>query len=94
MAFIKSRKHASGVYSSTPKSARGAAGVVTAVTLLTGLALALPAAATDVVAGPVTTDARTSEAKTLQGVRVTANGVRDYRVDQVASPKFTQPLQP
>lgn len=90
MAMIKSRKHlpASGNASST--GARSSKSLASA-TLLTGLALAFPAMATDVSNGTTgTTDPQTTDAKTLQGVKVTANGVSDYRVDKVASPKFTQ----
>jgi catecholate siderophore receptor len=58
-----------------------------ATALLTGLALAHPAAAADATSPQVVTDA-----KTLPGVKVEATAGSDYRVDKVSSPKFTQPL--
>ena len=78
MGFVKSRKH--------PVARRSATPALTAATLATSLALALPAMATD--AAPPVTDAQTSQAKHLQGVTVegTAAAV------QLSSPKFTQPL--
>ncbi len=89
MAFIKSRKHS---ISASHCASNPTLSMVTAATLLTGLVLALPAAAADLPSAAVSTDAQTAHAKNLQGVKVTANGVSDYRVDKVASPKFTQPL--
>jgi catecholate siderophore receptor len=81
MDFVKSRKH--------PLVRRGAAPSLTAATLATGLALALPAMATD--ASPPATDAQVATAKRLQGVTVEGTVV-PYKVDQLSSPKFTQPL--
>lgn len=80
MAFITSRKH---------KTLHS--GMATAATLLTGLALAMPAAAADVAAAP-STDAQIDNARNLPRVHVQATGIDDYRVDQVSSPKFTQSL--
>jgi catecholate siderophore receptor len=80
MAFITSRKH-----TTLP------AGLATAATLLTGLALAMPAMAADTTAAPVT-DAQIDNAKNLPRVHVEASGIDDYRVDKASSPKFTQPL--
>ncbi|WEN16555.1 catecholate siderophore receptor Fiu [Rhodanobacter sp. AS-Z3] len=81
MTPIKSRKHA--VVSRKPATAMH---VLSTATLLTGLALALPAAATDV------TEAQVAHAKNLPGVKVEAVTGNDYRVDTLSSPKFTQPL--
>lgn len=78
MGFVKSRKH--------PVARRSAAPALTAATLATGLALALPAMATD--ASPPTTDAQTSRAEHLQGVTVEGSAT----TMQLSSPKFTQPL--
>jgi len=91
MAFIKSRKHPTVPSYGAPNLSKTSSGVVAAA-LLTSFALALPAAASDVSSAPITTDAQTTDAKNLQGVKVTANSVSDYRVDKVDSPKFTQPL--
>jgi len=92
MAFINSRKHPTAARKSASSPSLSTAGMVTAATLLTGLLLALPATAADLPDTAITTDAQTTNAKNLQGVKVTANGVTDFRVDKVASPKFTQPL--
>lgn len=75
MAYIRSRKHAS------PQRP-----LVTA-SLLTGLALALPAAAAEPPADGDTTE---RDATTLDSIEVHA--VRGYKADRVESPKFTQPL--
>ena len=83
MTSITSRKH--------PVARRqlyAAAGTRTAATLLAGLAFAMPAIAADVPA----TDAQVVNAKTLPGVKVEAVAGADYRIDQLSSPKFTQPL--
>lgn len=82
MSFIKSRKHA--LPSGTRRLSLATA---TTATLLTGLALAQPAAAADAAPAAQTTDARN-----LPGVKVQANRGADYRVDKVDSPKFTQSL--
>lgn len=77
---IKSRKHA------TPAS-RSPNGLTTA-TLLTSLALAVPAAA------QVASDnAPKSDPTTLPEVHVEGTSVGQYKADKLASPKFTQSLQ-
>ncbi len=86
MAFINSRKH-----STTHRKSASSSGMVTAATLLTGLALAFPATATDTPAPASSSDAQIAHAKNLPGVKVEAT-TNDYRVDQLSSPKFTQPL--
>jgi catecholate siderophore receptor len=86
MAAIKSRKHAV-----TSCKQPATAGMLTAATLLTGLALAFPAAAADVSAGSFL-EPQVANAKNLPGVKVEAVAGDDYRVDHVSSPKFTQPL--
>ena len=65
--------------------------MVTAATLFTGLALAFPAAAADSPAANMLTDTQIANAKNLPGVKVVGTS-NDYRVDQLSSPKFTQPL--
>ena len=86
MAFINSRKHPI-----TPRKSSSTSGLATAATLFTGLALALPAVATDMPASTPSSDAQVAHAKNLPGVKVEAT-TNDYRVDQLSSPKFTQPL--
>ena len=81
MDFVKSRKH--------PVMRRSAVPSLTAATLATSLALALPAMATDAPAPA--TDAQVATAKRLPGVTVEGTAV-PYKVDQLSSPKFTQPL--
>ncbi len=77
---IKSRKHA------TPAS-RSPNGLTTA-TLLTSLALAVPAAA------QVASDnAPKPDPTTLPEVHVEGTSVGQYKADKLASPKFTQSLQ-
>ncbi|MBD9376072.1 catecholate siderophore receptor Fiu [Pseudoxanthomonas sp. PXM04] len=77
---IKSRKHA------TPAS-RSPNGLTTA-TLLTSLALAVPAAA------QVASDnAPKPDPTTLPEVHVEGTSVGEYKADKLASPKFTQSLQ-
>lgn len=83
MAFINSRKH--------PKSPTSC-GRLSAATLLTGLALAQPAIAGDSTAGAAASAAQLADAKTLPGVKVEATSGSEYRVDRLASPKYTQPL--
>ncbi|MDO1528098.1 catecholate siderophore receptor Fiu [Fulvimonas sp. R45] len=81
MAFIKSRKH--------PVARRTPAPALTAATLMTGMALALPAAAGSTPDAP--TDAQLASAKRLPAVQV--QGIANpYKVDQLSSPKFTQPI--
>ena len=92
MAFIKSRKHASGAASTVPPLRASKAAAITAAALLASLAMARAEAAAQTSVPPVTTAALTAHAKNLQGVKVTANSISDYRVDKLASPKFTQPL--
>ncbi|HZY33366.1 MAG TPA: TonB-dependent receptor plug domain-containing protein, partial [Rhodanobacter sp.] len=84
MAHITSRKH--------PVSHRkspSASGRLTAATLFTGLALALPVTAAELA---VSADAQVATAKNLPGVKVEATTGNDYRVDKLSSPKYTQPL--
>ena len=84
MASIKSRKHAVG-----SRRQPSTAGMLTAATLVTGLALVHPAIAAD--ASP-SHGAQIATAKNLPGVKVEAVAGNDYRVDKLSSPKFTQPL--
>ena len=77
MAHIKSRKHARF---SSPQSL--------AATLLTGLALGVPAASAQVASGPTADD----QTRTLDQVEVQGHRVKRYAADQASSPKFTQPL--
>jgi catecholate siderophore receptor len=86
MAFIKSRKHP--ITQGKPQSATG---MLTAATLFTGLALALPTMAADMPATALGADPQVANAKNLPGVKVEATS-NDYRVDKLSSPKFTQPL--
>jgi catecholate siderophore receptor len=86
MAFINSRKHPIA-----PRKSSSASGLASAATLLTGLALAFPAVATDMPASTPSSDAQVANAKNLPGVKVEATS-NDYRVDRLSSPKFTQPL--
>ncbi|PXV58347.1 catecholate siderophore receptor [Dyella jiangningensis] len=79
MAYITSRKHA------VTRNALNAA----ATTLMTGLALAQPALAADTPAG--SGDATTTP-KTLDGVQVQASTTSDYKVDNLSSSKYTQPI--
>src|SRR6185312_13848982 len=83
MDFVKSRKH--------PVARRASAPVLTAATLATSLALALPAMAATTDAATPATDAQVATARRLPGVTVEGTVV-PYKVDQVSSPKFTQPL--
>ena len=78
MAYIKSRKHRLPAIAAQP---------LAAVTLLAGLAVTAPAAASDDTAA----DAQ-SKAKSLMPVTVEATRGSDYVADRVDSPKFTQPL--
>ncbi|MDE2247324.1 MAG: catecholate siderophore receptor Fiu [Xanthomonadaceae bacterium] len=84
MAFIKSKQHPR-----TPR--RSAASPRWSTTaLVSGLAIALPAAAADLATAD--SAAQVTHAKSLPGVHVEASASPDYRVDRVSSPKFTQPL--
>lgn len=76
---IKSRKHAS-------PTLRPASGL-TAATLITGLALAAPAAA------QIASDSAAPDPTTLPEIRVEGVHVGDIRSDKVASAKFTQSLK-
>ncbi len=78
MSYITSRKHALRTPRSQPALATA--------TLITGLALAMPGAAQVAPDG-----AADRHATTLDKVEVV--GVSGYRATEVASPKFTQPLQ-
>ncbi len=86
MTPIKSRQHPISAHKQVSTSS-----VLTAATLLTGLALALPAAATDPVSAAFT-ELQVAQAKNLPGVRVEAITGNDYRIDTLSSSKFTQPL--
>jgi len=79
MSFVKSRKH--------PSSRHLGAPALTVASLVTGLALAPPAMGTDAAADA----AQIAHAKHLSGITVEGTVV-PYKVDQAASPKFTQPL--
>ncbi|WP_243041618.1 catecholate siderophore receptor Fiu [Dyella sedimenti] len=76
MAHIKSRKHP------VTRSALSAA------TLMTGLAMTQPALSADTPTDAVTP----TTTKNLPGVQVEADTVSDYKIDKIASPKFTQPI--
>ena len=86
MSFITSRKHPVRRSTSSVVS-----GTVTATTLFAGMLLACPVmaenASPDAAAMPLL-----SETKTLSGVTVNATAATDYRVDTIASSKFTQPI--
>lgn len=79
MSYIKSRKHA-------PPPSRRPQSVVTAATLATGLAFALPAMAQVAPDGASDKDATTLD-------KVEVHGVAGYKAEKLASPKFTQSLQ-
>lgn len=82
MAHIKSRKHVVPATKS-PQS-------LTAATLLTSLALGLPASAVahEVASGP----SPEPQTTTLDKIDVHGERIKRYAADQVSSPKFTQPL--
>ncbi|AIF47405.1 catecholate siderophore receptor Fiu [Dyella japonica] len=63
---------------------RNTLGIATA-TLMTGLAMTQPALAADPAADATTT-------KNLAGVQVQASTTSDYKVDNLSSPKVTQPI--
>ena len=81
MTYITRRKHA--LVRRLPQTA------FTAATLMTSLAMSGQALATDREA---TTTDTSPQAKTLAGLQVDATTVAQYKVDKLASPKFTQPL--
>jgi len=83
MDFVKSRKH--------PVARRASAPALTAATLATGLMLGLPATAAATDATTPATDAQIAAARRLPAVTVEGTAV-PYKVDQLSSPKFTQPL--
>ena len=85
MTFIKSRKHPVARRALSPTA-------LTAATLATSLALALPAmAATPSTDSAAPDDTQTTSAKTLPGVQVEGT-TNAYKVDQLSSAKFTEPL--
>ena len=86
MSPIKSRKHR--VHRATPSLAPG----MLTTALLGGLALASHASAMDAPALPPATEAQIAHAKSLPRVQVNGHAGPDYRIDQLSSPKFTQPL--
>jgi len=81
MAHITSRKH---------PITRNALSVATA-TLMTGLAMAQPALAADAPADSATTNPAATT-KNLPGVSVEASAVSDYKIDNLQSSKYTQPI--
>jgi catecholate siderophore receptor len=84
MAHITSRKH---------PITRNALSVATA-TLMTSLAMAQPALAADVPVDSATTNPATTAntPKNLPGVSVEASAVSDYKIDNLQSSKYTQPI--
>ncbi len=83
MDFIKSRKH--------PVTRRSCAPTLTAATLMTGLALALPAAAATSTDTTFPTPEQLASAKRLPAVNVEGTAAA-YKIDQLSSSKFTEPL--
>jgi len=81
MDFIKSRKH--------PVTRRSCAPTLTAATLMTGLALALPAAAATDASFPTTEQLASAKRLPAGNVEGTAAA---YKIDQLSSSKFTEPL--
>jgi catecholate siderophore receptor len=84
MAHITSRKH---------PVTRNALSVATA-TLMTGLAMTQPALAADAPVDSTTPAATTNTTapKNLPGVSVEASAVSDYKIDNLQSSKYTQPI--
>lgn len=80
MDYIKSRKHA-------PRSPQTHSALA-AATLITGLTLAFPAAAQDAGEGKAP-----AQSKTLGKISVEDGDAETYKIEQVSSSKFTQPLQ-
>ncbi len=80
MDYIKSRKHA-------PRSPQTHSALA-AATLITGLTLALPAAAQDGANGKAP-----AQSKTLGKISVEGEDTESYKIEQMSSSKFTQPLQ-
>ena len=84
MDFVKSRKH--------PVQGRGSMPGLAIAALSTGLALALPAmAASTDTTNPPADAPQVAHAKRLPGVTVEGTAA-PYKVDELSSPKFTQPL--
>lgn len=83
---VQSRKHAARI--AAPSHATTTSPLAAA--LIAGLALGAPhaASAQDASGGPAADD----QARTLGKVQVVARAIKRYTADQVASPKFTQPL--
>jgi len=81
MNHIRTRKHTLGSQRTQPSLATA--------TLITGLALAAPAAAADLA--DTAADGARNDATTLDGLEV--KGVRGYKAERASSPKFTQTLQ-
>ena len=86
MSLIKSRKHP--VRCTMPPFAPG----LLTTALLGGLALASHVHATDAADLPPTTEALIAQAKSLPQIQVNGYAGPDYRIEQLSSPKFTQPL--
>lgn len=86
MAPIKSRKHPVN-----PRKPQSTAAMLTAATLFTGLAMALPTMAADRSAASPS-DPQVANARSLPVVNVEGTAGNDYRVDRLSSPKFTQSL--
>ncbi|MEO8809577.1 MAG: TonB-dependent receptor plug domain-containing protein, partial [Rhodanobacter sp.] len=86
MRPIQSRKHR--VRLPAPSLAPG----LLATALLGGFALASHASATETPVLAPATEAQIAQAKSLPRVQVNGHAGPDYRIDQLSSPKFTQPL--
>ncbi len=79
MDYIKNRKHA-------PRSLQTHSALA-AATLITGLTLAFPSAAQNAGEGK-----SPAQSKTLDKISVEDGEAESYKVEQVSSSKFTQPL--
>ena len=86
MSPIKSRKHP------VRRNASSLAPGLLTTALLGGLALAPHARATDAPDLAPSAEFLIAQAKTLPRVQVDGHAGPDYRIDQLSSPKFTQPL--
>jgi len=86
MSPIKSRKHP--VRRSMPSLAPG----LLTTALLGSLALAPSTRAATPADAPVSADMLIAQAKNLPRVQVDGSAGPDYRIDELSSPKFTQPL--
>ena len=86
MSSIKSRKHP--VRRTSPSLTPG----LLTTALLGGLMLAPHARAVDTADLTSATEAQIAQAKSLPRVQVDGHAGPDYRIDQLSSPKFTQPL--